>query len=61
MNTSNNRAARATRIDALANDIIADAKAREVERRRLADEGMEKIRRHFASGSKSEVRSTWNR
>jgi hypothetical protein len=53
--------ARAARIDALANDIIADAKARELERRRLADEGMEKIRRHFASGSKSEGGSTWNR
>ncbi len=51
--------ARAARIDALAHDIIADAKARELERSRLADEGMEKIRRHFASGSKLEVRSTW--
>ena len=50
-----------TRIDALANEIIEDAKARESERRRLADEGTEKIRRHFASGSKSEGRSTWNR
>lgn len=52
-------AARAARIDALANEIIEDAKTREAKRRRLADEGMEKIRRHFASGSKSEGRSEW--
>ena len=48
-----------TRIDALANEIIEDAKTREAERRRLADEGIKKIRRHFASGSKSEGGSTW--
>jgi len=40
--------ARSARIDALANQIINDAKAREAERRRLAEEGMEKIRRHFS-------------
>jgi hypothetical protein len=49
------------RIDALASQIIEDARTREMERRRLADEGMENIRRHFASGSKSERGATWNR
>lgn len=44
--------ARAARIEALANEIINDAKARNAERRRLAEEGMEKIRRHFLNLTK---------
>ena len=44
--------ARAARIDALANDIIADAKAREAERCRHNEEEMEKLKRWLASKSK---------
>lgn len=44
--------ARTARIDALANDIIADAKAREAERCRHNEEEMEKLKRWLASKSK---------
>lgn len=43
---------RAKYIEQLAEIIISDATRRAAERRRLADEGTEKIRRHFADKQK---------
>ncbi len=43
---------RAARIDAIANEIIADAKARELERARHNAAEMEKLKRWLASKSK---------
>jgi hypothetical protein len=43
--------ARAARIDALANKIIEDAKARELERKRLGDECIAKLTRWLVSKS----------
>ncbi len=50
---------RAARIDALANEIIADAKADELERRRHNAEEMRRLERRLASGSKSEGGTKW--
>jgi hypothetical protein len=50
---------RAARIDALANEIIADAIADEAERRRHNAEEMKRLERRLASGSKSERGTTW--